>query len=151
MGSGLPPPPEELIQLSTWDQFHADLRAALEAFVTGDAEPYKQCWTTSAECTVFGAFGGVIKGAVEVRARLDWAASQYQDGHYTSYEVLAEHAGEDAGCIVGLEHIESRDALGQPITRERRTTHVVRHEAEGWRIVHQHSDPLVSVTPLAPS
>src|SRR4051794_35396351 len=117
-GSGLPTPPEELIHLSTWDQFHADLREALEAFATSDAEPYKQCWTPSGECTVFGAFGGVVTGAAEVRARLDWAASQYHDGHYTSYEVLAEHAGEDAGCIVALERIESRDTLGHPITRE---------------------------------
>jgi ketosteroid isomerase-like protein len=136
-----------LIVISTWDVFHGDLRKALEAFAAGDAELYKRCWSTSSECTVFGAFGGVVRGATEVRSRLDWAASQYREGHYTAYDVLAEYAGADMGCIVALERVESRDARGATITRERRITHVARREPEGWRIVHQHSDPLVAVTP----
>jgi ketosteroid isomerase-like protein len=132
--------------MSTWDTFHADLRTALDAFAAGDAEPYKHCWTTRSDCTVFGAFGGVVRGAEGVRSRLDWAASQYRQGHYTAYDVLAEHAGGDMGCIVALERVESRDADGKTITRERRITHVARREPEGWRIVNQHSDPLVEVT-----
>jgi ketosteroid isomerase-like protein len=135
-----------LIVISTWDAFHGDLRTALEAFAAGDAELYKGCWSTNSDCTVFGAFGGVVQGATEVRSRLDWAASQYREGRYTAYDVLAEYAGEDMGCIVALERIESRDARGATITRERRITHVARREPEGWRIVHQHSDPLVAVT-----
>jgi ketosteroid isomerase-like protein len=133
--------------MSTWDVFHADLRTALDAFAAGDAEPYKHCWTTHSDCSVFGAFGGVVRGVSEVRSRLDWAASQYRQGHYTAYDVLAEHVGQDLGCIVALERVESRDAGGNTITRERRITHVARREPEGWRIVHQHSDPLVAVTP----
>jgi ketosteroid isomerase-like protein len=133
--------------MSTWDAFHADLRTALDAFAAGDAEPYKHCWTTRSDCSVFGAFGGVVRGASEVRSRLDWAASQYRQGHYTAYDVLAEYVSEDLGCIVALERVESRDARGNTITRERRITHVARREPEGWRIVHQHSDPLVAVTP----
>ena len=68
-------------------------------------------------------------------------------GRYTVYEVLAEHTCQDMGCIVALERVEISDASGITITRERRLTHVVRREPEGWRIVHQHSDPLVTVTP----
>lgn len=78
---------------------------------------------------------------------LDWAASRYHQGRYTVYEVLAEHTCQDMGCIVALERVETSDASGITITRERRLTHVVRREPEGWRIVHQHSDPLVTVTP----
>jgi ketosteroid isomerase-like protein len=133
--------------MSTWDAFHADLRTALDAFAAGDAELYKHCWTTRSDCSVFGAFGGVVRGASEVRSRLDWAASQYRQGHYAAYDVLAEYLGADLGCIVALERVESRDAGGNTITRERRITHVARREPEGWRIVHQHSDPLVTVAP----
>ena len=139
--------PEGVFAVSDWADFHADLRQALEAFAAGDARPYKQCWTTIGDCTVFGAFGGVIRGPAEVRLRLDWAASQYHQGRYTVYEVLAEHACQDMGCIVALERVESSDDSGNTITRERRLTHVARREPEGWRIVHQHSDPLVTVTP----
>jgi ketosteroid isomerase-like protein len=89
----------------------------------------------------------VVRGAAEVRSRLDWAASQYREGRYTAYDVLSEHAGEDMACIVALERVESRGADGRLITRERRITHVARREPEGWRIVHQHSDPLVAVSP----
>ena len=139
--------PEGVSAVSDWGTFRADLRKALEAFAAGDAEPYKQWWTTSGDCTVFGAFGGVVRGPAEVRSRLDWAASRYHQGRYTVYEVLAEHACQDMGCIVALERVESSDTSGNTITRERRLTHVVRRESEGWRIVHQHSDPLVTVTP----
>ena len=133
--------------MSDWGTFHADLRKALVAFAAGDAEPYKQWWTTSRDCTVFGAFGGVVRGPAEVRSRLDWAASRYHQGRYTVYEILVEHTCQDMGCIVALERVENSDASGITITRERRLTHVVRREPEGWRIVHQHSEPLVTITP----
>jgi len=133
--------------VSDWGTFHADLRKALEAFAAGDAEPYKQWWTTSPDCTVFGAFGGVVRGPTEVRSRLDWAASRYHQGRYTVYEVLAEHTCQDMGCVVALERVETSEASGITITRVRRLTHVVRREPEGWRIVQQHSDPLITVTP----
>jgi ketosteroid isomerase-like protein len=133
-----------LIVISTWDAFHGHLRQALEAFAAGDAKPYKGCWSTNNDCTVFGAFGGVVQGATEVRSRLDWAASQYRGGHYAAYDVLAEYVGEDMGCIVALELVESRDAQGAKITRERRITHVARREPGGWCQRRSKTDPLAS-------
>jgi ketosteroid isomerase-like protein len=137
------------VVVSSWDAFREEVRRALEAFATGDAAPYKKCWSGGDDCTVFGAFGGVVQGGSEIETRLDWAAAQYREGRYTRYEVLAEFMGTDVGCIVALERVETLDKEGLVMVRERRLTHVARQERHGWRIVHQHSDPLVTVKPPA--
>ena len=133
--------------MSSWASFHDQVRASVRAFVSGDAEPYKSCWSRGSDCTVLGAFGGVVRGGAEIASRLDWAAAQYRDGRYTRFEVLADVAGADLGYIVHLERVESLDAEGATVVRERRVTHVARKEQGQWRIVHQHSDPLVEVAP----
>ena len=129
--------------MSPWASFRDQVQASLEAFISGDAEPYKRCWSEESDCTVFGAFGGVVRGGAEIRSRLEWAAAQYRDGRYTRFEVLADAEGADLGYIVHLERVESLGAEGDVIVRERRVTHVAHKEQGEWRIIHQHSDPLV--------
>lgn len=130
-----------------WTVLRDELRAAVEAFVRGDAAPYKTCWSQHDDCTLLGAFGGVVRGGEAIAARLDWAASRYRDGRYTTFDVLAEFEKDGLAYLVHLEQIESLGP-GQSVVRsDRRVTHVARQEEEGWRIVHQHSDPLTDVTP----
>lgn len=129
-----------------WAIFGKQLRSALEAFAVGDAEPYQRCWTND-DCTVFGAFGGVVRGSEEVRVRLAWAAAQYRAGRYTRFEPVTDVLGTDLAVLAHLERIESLDEQGETIVRERRLTHVARKEVGGWKVVHQHSDPLVEVRP----
>ncbi len=66
-----------LIDMQTWAEFRNELRHAVEAFVDGDAGPYKACWSDHDDCTLFGAFGGVVRGGAAIAERLEWAASQY--------------------------------------------------------------------------
>lgn len=134
---------------TSWPSFREQLRSAVEAFVAGDAEPYRRCWSRGDDCTAFGAFGGVVHGGEAVAARLGWAAAQYREGRYARFDVLADGAGDTVGYLVHLERIESLDRNGGVVVRERRVTHVARREDDGWRIVHQHSDPLVEVVPPA--
>lgn len=130
-----------------WATFCEQLRSALDAFVVGDAAPYQRCWTANDDCTVFGAFGGVGRGAEEIRLRLGWAGSQYRAGRYTRFELVTDVRGSDLAVLAHLERVESLDDQGATIVRERRLTHVARKEADGWKVVHQHSDPLVEVRP----
>ena len=134
---------------TSWQSFRDQLRSAVKAFVAGDAEPYKRCWSQGDDCTVFGAFGGVVHGGKEIASRLDWAAAQYREGRYVRFDVLAEGADDTFGYLVHVERIESLDRGGGVVVRERRATHIARREDDGWRVVHQHSDPLVEVEHLA--
>ena len=127
-----------------------ELRAALGAFVTGDPEPYKRLWSRSDDVILLGAFGGRFLGWAAVAERLDRAASQYRSGRYEEFEILVASAGTELGYMVWLEAISAEGADGKRVTRRRRATQVSRLESREWRIVHQHSDPLVDLQ-LPPS
>ena len=130
---------------TTWDGALVELKAALDGFVRGDATAYKSMWSTEAEISVMGAFGGVVVGQTEVRDRLDRAAAMYRGGSYEAFDLVAQAVGADFGYLVWTEKITSRGEDGSSITRSRRATQVLRLESLGWRIVHQHADPLVEV------
>ena len=125
---------------------HQALIEALDAFVTGDGGPYKDLWAHTDDVSLMGAFGGRNVGWTEVGPRLDLAASQYRSGRYDDLEILASHAGADMAYVVSLETISAISADGEPVTRRRRVTHVFHLGGDEWRIVHQHSDPLVDLT-----
>ena len=127
------------------DRHHRELRAALDAFVTGDPEPYKGLWSNSGDVSLFGAFGGRVLGWAAVADRLDRAASQYRAGRYEEFEVLVAHAGSELGYIVWMEAISAEGVDGKRVIRRRRATQISRIERGYWRIVHQHSDPLVEL------
>jgi uncharacterized protein (TIGR02246 family) len=127
----------------SWERFRDDVQQAVAAFVRGDPEPYARCWTSREDATLFGAFGGVVRGHAEIAARLAAAAARYIDGRYTRMDILADSYAGDLAYLVHVERIESVDDDHRPVVRERRATHVARREEDGWRIVHQHSDPLV--------
>ena len=124
---------------------YEQLTTALNTFVRGDAEPYKLLWAHTEDVSVLGAFGGRNLGWSEVGPRLDFAASQYQDGRYDDLEVLASGTGGDMAYIVWLETVSATSARGEAVTRRRRVTHVLRRQGDDWRIVHQHGDPLVDL------
>ena len=92
-----------------------------------------------------GAFGGYNRGWDDIAKRLDWAAAQYRDGVYDRFEVLADVAGTDLAYLTWREQISSAGVDGQILVRRRRGTQIHRREGSHWRIIHQHSDPLVEV------
>jgi ketosteroid isomerase-like protein len=130
---------------ATWGDVHARLKAALDDFVRGDATTYKAMWSTVADISVMGAFGGIVIGQAEDRDRLDRAAAAYRNGSYEAFEIVGEAVGADMAYLAWTERIRSFGEDGAEVTRARRATQVFRRESEGWRIVHQHSDPLVEL------
>jgi ketosteroid isomerase-like protein len=131
----------------SWNALNQELRAALDAFVAGDADPYKRLWSHRDDVSIFGAFGGCLRGWNAIAERLDWAASQYHEGVYGEFTLIAEGVTPDLAYSVWTEKITSMAPDGSAIVRERRGTQIYRMEGRTWRIVHQHSDPLVRVDP----
>jgi uncharacterized protein (TIGR02246 family) len=127
----------------SWERFKDEVQQAVAALVAGDAKPYTRSWTSREDATLFGAFGGVVRGNAEIAARLAAVADRYIDGRCTRMDVIADSSTGDLAYLVHLERIESVDDDRRSVVRERRVTHVARREDGAWRIVHQHSDPLL--------
>jgi ketosteroid isomerase-like protein len=126
-----------------WEQTPAHLETALRSFVRGDPTGYKALWSHQDDVTIFGSFGGLERGWVQVGLRLDWASEQYSEGECT-VEYVTTLGGTDVAYTVHLERTRAR--LGRSTeesVREQRVTHVFRREADRWRIVHLHVDPLM--------
>jgi ketosteroid isomerase-like protein len=116
--------------------------AAQAEFVRGDAGPLKELISHGDDVTLLGAFGGYTRGWDEVGPRMDWAASQFHEGTWSS-EDISVHATDDLVCLVSVERTEA--VMGQGAERsveELRVTHVLRREGDDLRIVHRHADPL---------
>ncbi|MEN5072336.1 nuclear transport factor 2 family protein [Isoptericola cucumis] len=127
-----------------WAGFQATQRSALAALVAGDPEPFKALWDQTSQASLLGAFGGVAQGWDEVRDRLAAVAVFYRDGVYRRFEQLEERVHGDTAYTVHVEEIHSHAPDGEREVRERRVTKVCRRGESGWRIVHMHSDPLVT-------
>jgi hypothetical protein len=99
------------------------LKTALDAFALGNAAPYKALWAHTEDVSVLGAFGGRNLGWSDVGPRLDFAASQYQNGHYDDLAVLASGAGNDMAYIVWLEAVSATSAAGEAVKTTTRHAH----------------------------
>ncbi len=118
------------------------VQAALSAFIAGNPEPFKVCWSHGDDVTIFGGWGAFERGWNHVGPRLDWAAARFSGGEQ-SYQQLALEIGGDLAFTVGIEHGDVRLA-GQgafsPMTS--RVTHIYRREGGVWRLIHRHADPI---------
>ncbi len=70
--------------MSSWDEFCVQRHRAIERFVNGDADPYRQLWCHADDVTIFGGWGAYEQGWDVVSRRLDWAASGSARGAPTS-------------------------------------------------------------------
>jgi ketosteroid isomerase-like protein len=116
------------------DQFYA----ALNRLVTGDASSMAEIWSQSATVTTMHPIGSREVGWEEVRGAWEQAAALCTGGTVSLNDQLFETAG-DMAYEVGIERGQvTLDGRDVPI--EHRVTNVPRREAEGWKIVHHHTD-----------
>jgi ketosteroid isomerase-like protein len=121
---------------------HANLH-----MMDGDCAPWIELLSHRADVAVLGAYGGVVTGWDEVSARFARTAAGYGEGGAggtTSRENIATWIGTDIACVVDIEqHRTALEGGAEPVTFRYRTTHVLRREDDGWRVVLRHADPLV--------
>ena len=124
---------------TAFDDALARTAAGLRAMGRGDAAPYRSCWATIEDVTLFGAFGTIERGYDDVMATLDWVASRFSDGALVpEYDLV--HVGADTAHTVGFERGVVRVDGGEPGEITIRVTHVYRRLGDEWRIVHRHGD-----------
>jgi len=126
---------------SVFDAVLAEVEAAQVQLVNGRPAAFKALWSHGDDVTLSGGLGGAIaKGWTHVSERLDWVATQYQDGARTHQEI-SRYVGQDLAYVVLRETIRFKSpADGRPMIQELRATQVFRREAGRWRIVHRHAD-----------
>ena len=122
------------------------MRAAVRLFATGDAEPYKACWSQADDVTICGGWGAYERGWEQVGPRMDWAAARWHGGHTDFVPLTMGASGELAYSV----WIEQGDALMEGMDEFRpialRVTHIYRYEDNSWKIIHRHADALISKT-----
>jgi ketosteroid isomerase-like protein len=118
------------------EQFYAALNRTLDG---GDTGPMEQIWSHGSDVSAMHPFGGRMLGWEEVRASWEQAAQAFSGGQVTLDEMVVVPISEDAAYTLGTEHGQGR--IGdETVGIEWRVTNAYRREADGWKIVHHHTD-----------
>jgi len=127
--------------MSTEEDVHkasAQFYAALNRMTDGDATPLAAIWSHGAAVTTMHPIGGRQVGWDEVRGSFEQVAGLASGGHVELRDQNIQVVG-DMAYEVGVEHGQAKLA-GEQIAIEQRVTNIYRREAEGWKIVHHHTD-----------
>jgi len=121
---------------------------ALDAFMRGDHEPARRLYSERDDVTLGNPFGPFVRGSTQVAEAMARAAANYRDGDASDFDTLSKHVAGGLAYLVEVERLRSkvggRDDL---VPVELRVTTIFRREADGWRIVHRHADPITTARP----
>jgi len=79
---------------------------------------------------------------------MDRAAANYRDGRALGFDEVSRLVTPELAYLVEVEHYEAKVG-GSPETTagSLRCTTIFRREADGWKIVHRHADPITAARP----
>lgn len=130
------------------DQLIERYHRALGEFMTGNPEPAVGFFSPRDDVTLANPFGPVARGRNQVRLAAGRAAMNYRGGRATGFETIAKYVTPDLAYLVEVERYEAkvggRDDL-RPLAL--RVTSIFRHEADGWKLLHRHADPITTMQP----
>ena len=126
---------------SAFTAFLDRVDAAQSELQQGKPQAYEALWSHRADVTLGGGFGGGFEqGWPSVSQRLEWASSQFQDGH-TDVRRLASGCSGNLGYVVQAEHLVFHTpGQSQIVERTYRVTMLFRRENGLWRMFHRHAD-----------
>jgi ketosteroid isomerase-like protein len=118
---------------------------ATDKVLKGDPEGFKALYSRSEDITLGNPFGGFGRGRAQVVEQLERAASYYQDGQATAFDVVARGGAADFAYTVEIERARAKVG-GSSQVREFavRVTSIYRREGDGWKLIHRHADPRVT-------
>jgi ketosteroid isomerase-like protein len=117
------------------EQFYAALNRTLD----GDSSPMEQIWSHGSDVSAMHPFGSRSLGWEEVRAGWEQAAQAFSDGQVALDEMVVVPISGDAAYTLGTEHGQAKVGDAS-IGIDWRVTNIYRREADGWKIVHHHTD-----------
>jgi ketosteroid isomerase-like protein len=117
------------------EQFYAALNRTLD----GDSGPMEQIWSHGSDVSAMHPFGSRSLGWEEVRAGWKQAAQAFSDGQVALDDLVVVPISGDAAYTLGTEHGQAKVGDAS-IGIDWRVTNIYRREADGWKIVHHHTD-----------
>lgn len=129
---------------TTLDHAIARNHAALDAMLNGDSSGYVALLSDRDDVTWGNPFGPFARGRERVEATLASAAARMRGGRATDADHVATYLAEDLAVVVEVEHGESAGEAGAASPVALRVTSVYRLEADAWKLVHRHADPITT-------
>jgi ketosteroid isomerase-like protein len=127
--------------------------SALGEIISGRPELYQSLYSRRDDVTLanpFAPFGPVSCGYASVCETIARAASNYVEGHVVGFENIATCLTSEMGYIVEVERFEATIRGQELMSRAAlRVTTIIRREADDWKVVHRHADPITSARPAA--
>jgi ketosteroid isomerase-like protein len=125
---------DEVLQAS--QQYYA----ALSSLLNGNAEPCMQVWSHSSDITAMNPYGGREEGWEQLQLVFARVARMCAGGQVRVWlENRLACIGGDLAYETGIETGEGT-VLGKPAAIRHRVTNIYRREADGWKMVHRHTD-----------
>lgn len=123
---------------------------ALGQFMTGNPEPALGFFSRRDDITLANPFGPVARGPHQVRAAAERAAMNYAGGREVSFELFAKYVTSDLAYLVEVERYEAKVGGREDLTPlALRVTSIFGREADGWKLLHRHADPITSARTAA--
>ncbi len=113
--------------------------AALNSMANGDASAMAEIWEHGGEVTVQHPIGGRDVGWDQIAESWQRVAAIASDGRVERRDQRLSVIG-DAAFESGVEQVSVKLG-GHPVQTQMRVTNVYRRTADGWKIVHHHTDP----------
>ena len=130
------------------DQLIERYHSALSEFMTGNPQPAVAFFSRRDDVTLANPFGPVARGPNQVAPTAERAAMHYRGGRAISFEPFAKCVTHDLAYLVEVERYEAKVGGRDDLTPfALRVTSVFRREADGWKLVHRHADPITTVRP----
>ena len=127
------------------EQYHH----GVESFVQGDPEPQKRLYSHRDDATLANPLGPPARGWEQVEQTLERAVSQLREGEPITVEHISGYATDDLAYIVEIERTRIKiGGADEKTAVALRVTTIFRREADGWRIVHRHADPITTPRPI---
>ena len=134
--------------MTGFDELREQYHRSVEAVINGDPEPQKPLWSKRDDVTLANPFGPPVRGWDAVRKTMERAASQLRAGEGLSFECISTYATTDLAFELEIERcnvkVGGRDEAAPSALR---VTTIFRREADGWKVVHRHADPITGERP----
>ena len=121
---------------------------AMREFGKGNPEHMKGMYSHREDVTIATAIDPPARGWDEVALRMERSASGFREGEIDSFESVSRVVTPELAYVVWVEH--HRGKIGEReemVDFPLRVTIIFRLEEESWKIVHRHTDTVISPRP----
>jgi ketosteroid isomerase-like protein len=119
---------------------------ALSEFMTGNPRPAVAFFSGRDDITLANPFGPIARGPNQVHVAAERAAMNYRGGRAIAFEPFAKCVTHDLAYLVEVERYEAKVGDRGALTPlALRVTSIFSREADGWKLLHRHADPITTV------